>query len=652
LPNYYLFAPVGKPLKYVLLFWLCFVFANRVLATNRSDSTLRFYGIRQVSLVGELNYYIDSSGKQDFNSLGSDHFSLTIGSFTKSINHFLRPSNYWLTFSLLNNSKSLQTIFIDAGDATYMTLYEKMANGKIVIKEGGDGLEKSEKYPLIEQQVFKVILLPGQVTGFYILFPGWQGQAITYHGIGIYDHQALYNAYYSDYYQNRMERIFQLLFQGFILCQILYVVFQWFIIQRKEYLYYALYLLLIGIYYFIRYESVIGLNWPFAYHPLWYVYFHPALIILPYVLYFRFVRSFLEIPARFPLINTWVRRLEFFLLFYTAFDMLIIALRWHEQLFLSMMDIILFFIFIICVILIIYLLKKKDALIYFILTGSFFAGAGSMMGHVISFLQDDIRLLHGNIDVLWWGQVGIILEICCFTIGLSFKSRLNEKEKIKSQNILIEQMRDNEELQRRMQNIRNKIARDLHDDIGSTLSTILLYSNAAKKKAKGITGEEALQTFNQISDLAAGMMDEMSDIVWTINPKNDTPEKIFQRMYLFASPILAASNITFLFEADEMLNNEIILMNKRKNLYLIFKEAINNGVKYSGCNKIEVSISKNGNDIEMKIKDNGTGFNMDEVRKGNGLDNMQQRAREMSGEILISSVLGNGTNIHLRFPPA
>src|SRR5436190_14971713 len=127
-----------------------------------------------------------------------------------------------------------------------------------------------------------------------------------------------------------------------------------------------------------------------------------------------------------------------------------------------------------------------------------------------------------------------------------------------------------------LQIIRNKIANDLHDDIGSTLSSINIFAELAKKQSK-----EVSPLLDQIGEHAHRMLDSMADIVWTINPENDNFEKIIIRMRAFAYELLGAKDIEFEFNADESTGKLKLPMTVRKNLYLIFKEAANNMAKYS-----------------------------------------------------------------------
>ncbi|MEP7170962.1 MAG: tetratricopeptide repeat protein, partial [Bacteroidota bacterium] len=194
----------------------------------------------------------------------------------------------------------------------------------------------------------------------------------------------------------------------------------------------------------------------------------------------------------------------------------------------------------------------------------------------------------------------------------------------------------------KLQTLRNKIASDLHDDVGSTLSSISIFSEMAKEQSSEVT-----PMLEQIGDSSRKMLDAMADIVWTINPENDQFEKIILRMKSFAFELLGAKKIDFEFNADENVSKLKLPMDVRKNLYLIFKEATNNMVKYAEANKASFSISGNKEKLTMLIRDNGKGFDVNKDSQGNGLKNMRKRAKEIGANLLIESEAGTGTTLQL-----
>ena len=119
-------------------------------------------------------------------------------------------------------------------------------------------------------------------------------------------------------------------------------------------------------------------------------------------------------------------------------------------------------------------------------------------------------------------------------------------------------------------------------------------------------------------------------------------------MRTLASETIGAGNFNLSIHFDESLNSLKIPMAKRKNFYLIYKEAINNLLKYSNCTHVIINVKKTGEFISLEIIDDGIGFNPNETR-GNGLKYMQKRAEELNGQLSIHSIIGKGTTIKLKF---
>ena len=195
-----------------------------------------------------------------------------------------------------------------------------------------------------------------------------------------------------------------------------------------------------------------------------------------------------------------------------------------------------------------------------------------------------------------------------------------------------------------LQRIRNKIAADLHDDIGSTLNSISVYSEVAKKDA--VRKEFAL---NMIGESSRKIIDSMSDIVWSINPENDSFDKIIFRMRSLTYNLLKAKKIDCTFKADESLNELRLPMQTRRNFYLIFKEALNNLVKYSQAGRASVTLLYEKRQVALIIHDDGIGFDVSTKFNGNGLYNIKRRANEINAQVNIESSVGAGTSIELNF---
>lgn len=193
-----------------------------------------------------------------------------------------------------------------------------------------------------------------------------------------------------------------------------------------------------------------------------------------------------------------------------------------------------------------------------------------------------------------------------------------------------------------IERVRNHIAQDLHDDIGSTLSSINIISKMASRNPMN---GNAISNFTQIEDHSGKMLSTMADIIWSIHPGNDTLDEIVLHMKEFAAEILEPKNIAYHFQETGNMKNLKIDVTIRKNLFLIFKEAINNAMKYSNCTEIRIDLALTSATLAMDIIDNGDGFSFNNIKPGNGLNNMKERTALMGGQLKIEASEKQGTHI-------
>jgi ligand-binding sensor domain-containing protein/two-component sensor histidine kinase len=198
----------------------------------------------------------------------------------------------------------------------------------------------------------------------------------------------------------------------------------------------------------------------------------------------------------------------------------------------------------------------------------------------------------------------------------------------------------------RMQLMRNNISRNLHDDIGSSLSNINILTELAKRNAAN--PEKSNEYLNKVGEDIQRISESLGDIVWNINPKYDDLENLFIRMKRYAADMLDGKDISYEIEFPEKLTDVKLEMGKRKDLYFIFKEAVNNLIKYSGATHASIVLTIQQKRLTLLIKDNGKGFNPATVVMGNGLQNMQHRAGIWNATLKIESRKGAGTSIFLQ----
>ncbi len=191
--------------------------------------------------------------------------------------------------------------------------------------------------------------------------------------------------------------------------------------------------------------------------------------------------------------------------------------------------------------------------------------------------------------------------------------------------------------------LRNKISTDLHDDIGSTLSSISILSEVAVREKE----QKSKHMLDEINERSHSLMEKMDDIVWSISTRNDTVGNLFIRIQQFASTVLEAKDIDYEVNIPDRVKDVKLDMQRRQHIYLILKEAINNLVKYSCCTAACITAAYVGHTLKIEVTDNGKGFDINTIQHGNGLYNMKKRTEMIRGSLSINSMPGNGTKVTL-----
>jgi signal transduction histidine kinase len=219
-------------------------------------------------------------------------------------------------------------------------------------------------------------------------------------------------------------------------------------------------------------------------------------------------------------------------------------------------------------------------------------------------------------------------------LGYLFFNRYQLKKKLEQQNSVLA--------------MRNNISENLHDDIGASLSNIGILTELARRNI----GNEpkSKEYLDKAGEDIQRISESISDIVWNINPKYDELKNLFIRMKRYAADMLDGKNISYELNFSEEAEAMSLSMEKRRNFYLIFKEAVNNLVKYSQAKNAVIEVNSVSQHLRLSIKDDGRGFDTSAKSTGNGLHNMQKRAQEMQGTFRIQSTTGNGTIIELDIP--
>ncbi len=212
----------------------------------------------------------------------------------------------------------------------------------------------------------------------------------------------------------------------------------------------------------------------------------------------------------------------------------------------------------------------------------------------------------------WWFRVIVFLII----LGIGYSIHLYRLNRV-----------------RELERLRIQIASDLHDEIGSALTKIAVHSEII-----GTTTEKSkvVLSSQKIGNMSREIITTLSDVVWSIDSRNDTVGDLIDRMRDFLETVFPAGSIHIDFQTQGLHFDQKITQTFRQNIYLIFKEAVNNAAKHSGADEIKISLINDDGKFKMDITDNGTGIESIEKHSGHHvLENMQMRAKRIGGELRI-----------------
>lgn len=262
----------------------------------------------------------------------------------------------------------------------------------------------------------------------------------------------------------------------------------------------------------------------------------------------------------------------------------------------------------------------------------------------------------------WWFILSVVLLLGGAVFVLD-RYRVSKTRQV--ENALKDRLRAEAELQKaredrllELEKVRTRIATDLHDDIGSSLTQIAVLTEVARGQASAMHAESLTTPLERIKNVSRELVSVMSDVVWAINPQKDFLLDLVQRMRRFGSDVFTARGVRFVLVAPEIDSGLQLGANVRREVFAIFKEAVNNTVKYSECTEAKVELVMGDGGLCLDIYDNGRGFDTKEILSagfrpeygGNGLINMQRRAEELGATCDIESVIGEGTRISVQVP--
>ncbi len=431
------------------------------------------------------------------------------------------------------------------------------------------------------------------------------------------------------YYEIRFAHNITVCLTGIILFVSLFTFLQWALYRRPIYIYYSCFLLAcISNLYRYEMEFALPVTWLTAFLTTHGDYIN---IYLGHAFYFLFINKFLSLKWRMPglyRIIKWTTIFSFslvvlhFILFY-----LVNRHDWvHSVYYLRFVLLSVGFYSLIAII------YQRPPFYIFIFCG----GLSTTLGAAV-WIWSGYRIEQGQPGIPYANvafYMGLMIETFIFLSGLGYQFKISEESKRIAQF--------------KLQDERERLTRDLHDDVGSTLNSLALMSELAIRQMEEIP-KDVNKTLHLIKNTARDSVLRISDIVWSVNPNIETMGDLVSRMRNFTFTLFSGTDTRVRFLIPKGLEVLPVSANRRWQLYLIFKEATNNVSKYASASLLRVEFKEEGEKMSLSIRDNGNGFDTLKEATGNGLRTMQERAQAFGGTLTLHSALGAGAFVEIEW---
>ena len=542
--------------------------------------------------------------------------------FTQSIqpnpNFGVTASVVWARFTLQN--KSSQKLYLEISEPVIdsIDIYRIDANNKITHKKSGVYVPVSKRDFHTNFYLFDLNLNSEQTCTYYIRF---QNSLPMLFPMRV----APLKVYFED---NHSKDLMQGVYLGIMLVMAIFNFFIYFTVRSKEYIYYVIYVFSFAC--FFAYNKGIGHEfiWNKA---LWFNRITPIFISSGVSFGLLFANTFLDADKYLPSSQKVTKSL---------IGLIVICLVSHwiglGSLSITLLHFVAFFIVIYVLMIATYIwLQGSQTALFFLIAWSVFLVSAMIFIMQLSNILPSDNFTRNAL------QVGSALEVVLLSFALAYRINSDRKERTKYQAEVIRQLQANEQM-------RSRIARDLHDDIGSTLSSIGILSQVVENQM-GKNSDSVKDMVRRIGESSQKVQRSLSDIVWTTKQTEDNFDNVLVKMKEFTSEMLEMKDIFYHFNSDN-LPDVRLSPSKQYNFYLIYKEAINNIVKYSNADEVTIDLNHQADSLILNIVDNGIGFDENNIKTGNGLGNMRKRAESLGGEIEIHSKHSEGTKIRLEIP--
>lgn len=436
---------------------------------------------------------------------------------------------------------------------------------------------------------------------------------------------------------HRAIELFYVFFQGIVIFQALVFIVIYFLNRKKDILFYGLFLVCIAAYFFINAPyTFFGIPEEDVWNSAWYNYVNTPVIITSNIFYLLFHQAFFSDLTKSEFIKKIFRLALLLMLAFFALFMFLSILKINSQFIYYSAKIIIIFP---AMVVAYFIVKQRLPFYKLITTGLILVVLGTSMTAWFDyrFSENLGTSIFATTYPFLFIKLGLLGEMIFYLTALLKKWNYLERSILQ---------KDYERVLE-MEKLKNEISKELHDDIGSTLSGIQMYSHLAAEQNRLGLKQQSDKSLNLIKEASGEMIRRLNDMVWALQPGKFTMEELAEKIKEHAVFMAGAKNIQ-LNTGIQIESDCCIATEWRHHVFMIAKEIVNNAVKHAGASIINIEIKEVSNYLTLEIADNGIGFDFTTINYGQGLKNLRERAEDMGADLVIDSEEDKGTRIRLK----
>lgn len=627
---------------YLKPFFLIILLVSTLKGMSQQDSAvINAASIRLDSSIGKSCWFASLPKGEPIADSAIPYLPFKPGIVKRYFPHYppsaeLMEKDNYLRFALYNGSDSVKKIFFLPGfycrDISLFKFSAEDPDAPFQLKPEG---KESKRFPgsmLIE-------LRPRERAVYYCRFN------FVRTNINIFTPYLIETDYLNQWVTRKRELDYSLdiltyVVSGVMLMMIFYSLAVYIQNRNKEFIYYAIYTLCTACLLFGKSYMNMSASW---FHYFYEEYLDFMIMIASVFTYLIFVRQFLNTKENHPWLDKFLK-ITLWPLAILATIFTILYFTTNKYVLLNNMEFVIkIFFLLIAILFIVYSVKRNDPLLNYLAGGSFALIFFSIISQgIIMFgwhFSDNIQLFN---RALFYYEMGLVVELILFLSGLAYKNRRDIIERVKERERL---KLDNErkEFEKQMavvtatQHERDRISADMHDELGSGVTAIRLMSEILKSRMK----DQSFPELEKISNSANDLLGKMNTIIWTMKSSNDTVESLVAYIRAHAIEYFDSTPIDCSVKLPVVIPQAEISGEKRRNIFLSIKEALNNAMKHSQASRLSIEITTRDNRLAVRIADNGVGIDTEKLRRfGNGLSNMKRRMELIGGSFMVENCEG------------